>query len=126
LIAAFALFFYYIYIVTLLPSVGYPIDIGKALIPALAALFYLIGTILPLTHPNWFIGIRTPWTISSETVWHKTNRLGGILFRVSAVIALIGLFFPDVIGLWFLIVPVIASAIAAVVYSYVAWEGERK
>ncbi len=125
-VAAIALFFYYVYLLTLLPSVGYQIDIVKALIPAYAVLLFIIGSVMPYTHPNWFIGIRTPWTISSDTVWRKTHRLGGILFRVSAIIGLIGLFFSARVGIWFLVVPLIASVITVVVYSYVAWEGERK
>jgi uncharacterized membrane protein len=125
-VAAIALFLYYTYLLLLLPSVGYSIDIIKALIPAYAALIYISGTFLPYTHPNWFIGIRTPWTISSETVWRKTHKLGGVLFRVSAVIALIGAFSPLAISLWFLIAPLIASAITCIVYSYVVWAGEKK
>lgn len=125
-VAAIALFFYYAYLLTLLPSVGYSIDVGKALLPAFAVLLFVIGTVMPLTKPNWFVGIRTPWTISSEIVWRKTHRLGGILFRVSAVIALIGLFFSFRVGLWFLIVPLIASVITVIVYSYVVWAGEKK
>lgn len=43
-------------------------------------LFIVIGNALPKFGSNFFIGIRTPWTLSSEKVWHKTQRLGGILF----------------------------------------------
>jgi len=125
-VVAIAIFFYYIYILTLLLNVGYQFDITLFLIPALAALFYVLGIVMPHTHPNWFFGIRTPWTLSSETVWHKTHQVGGLAFKISAVIGLIGIFFPSEIAIWMLIVPIIASTIGLIIYSYVLYEGEKK
>lgn len=125
-VAAFAIFFYYIYLLTLLANVGYSFDLAAAVIPPLAGLFYIIGMLLPRTEPNWFIGIRTPWTISSPAVWRKTHQAGGWAFRAAAVIGLIGIFFPPEVGLWFLIALLIVAAIGLVIYSYVLYERERK
>jgi uncharacterized membrane protein len=125
-VIAFTIFFYYIYILTLLPNVGYQFDVTTFLIPALAVLFYVIGVVLPHTHPNWFFGIRTPWTMSSETVWHQTHKVGGLVFKISAVISLFGMFFSPSIAIWFLLVPILASALGLVIYSYVLYEGERR
>ncbi len=60
---------------------------------ALGFLFILLGNYMPKLPQNWFIGIRTPWTISSEVVWRKTHNLGGWLFILSgAVFIIYGLF----------------------------------
>lgn len=55
----------------------------------LGILFILIGNYLPKTPRNWFFGIRTPWTMSSEEVWKKTHILGGWLFVASGVLTAI-------------------------------------
>ena len=50
--------------------------------------FFLIalGNYMPTFKPNYFVGIRTPWTLENETNWRKTHRLGGKLFMVGGVI----------------------------------------
>lgn len=121
---AFGIFFYYIYVLTLLWNLGYQFDFRVFVLPAVAVLFYLIGVLLPHTELNWTIGIRTPWTISSERVWKKTHEVGGFAFKASGVIGLVGSAFPA-LAIWFLLVPVIASTIGLVVYSYVLYERER-
>jgi uncharacterized membrane protein len=123
-LVAFGLLFYYIYLLTLFWNLGYSFDMTSFLVPAIALFFYVIGAILPHTKPNWTIGIRTPWTISNDTVWKKTHQASGPAFKISAVIALLGLSFP-VFAIWFLVVPLIVSAIALVIYSYVLYEGKR-
>ena len=65
----------------------------KFIIPAFAVLLFYIGILIKHAKRNWFIGIRTPWTLSSDKVWDKTHALGGKLFQVSAVITLGGIFF---------------------------------
>ena len=116
LIVVIILYLFYVYALTI--AANFIIfNFSTALIPAFAALFYLIGMILSKAKRNWFVGIRTPWTLSSDKVWDKTHKLGSTLFKISAVIALLGIFVPEQ-SIWFLIGPVIASAIIAIVYSY--------
>ena len=67
--------------------------------------------------------IRTPWTLSSDTVWDKTHKIGGFLFKISGAFALIGIFFGDY-AIWFLLVPVIVSTVYTVVYSYIEYKKE--
>ena len=86
----FSIFFYYIYILTLIWNIGYEFNLGGAIIPPIAALIYVIGMIMPHTEPNWFIGIRTPWTISSADVWRKTHKAGGWVFRACGITILFG------------------------------------
>src|SRR5438309_2281528 len=62
---SFSFVFYYIYLLMLEWNIGLMFDFARLIIPPLAALFYVIGMILPETEPNWTIGIRTSWTMSS-------------------------------------------------------------
>ena len=119
------LFLFYIYLLTILWNFHIQFSMNIALIPALGFLFIYVGTIMKYLKRNWFIGIRTPWTISSEKVWDKTHKLGSILFKISGVITIIGIFFDDFI-LYFVLVPVIVSAVALFIYSYLEFRKEEK
>ncbi len=74
---------------------------------------------------NWFIGVRTPWTLSSEVVWDKTNRLAGKLFKGAGVLAALGVIFPEY-AILLILVPVILAAIYPVIYSYREYQLELK
>src|SRR5262245_38411345 len=96
-IAYIVAFMLYIHALTLLWSLGYTsFGMSKALLPALGLLLILIGNLMRQARRNWFIGIRTPWTLSSDTVWDKTHQLGAILFMLSGALAFIGSFFGGV------------------------------
>ena len=111
------LFLFYIYILSLMANFGVMFNMSVMIVPALAVLFFYIGILLEKSERNWFIGIRTPWTLSSDRVWKKTHKLGAVLFKISAVICLLGLIFPEFI-VWFILVSALLSAIILFVYSY--------
>ncbi|MEK7202903.1 MAG: SdpI family protein [Patescibacteria group bacterium] len=71
------------------------------------------------------IGIRTPWTLSSDLVWEKTHKIGGKLFKITGVIAFVGIFFQSY-ALFFIFIPVILVAIYTIVYSYFEYQKEIK
>jgi uncharacterized membrane protein len=74
---------------------------------------------------NWFIGIKTPWTISNDVVWEKTHKLGGKLFKVAAALSLLGIFFGE-LAFWFTILPVMAFSVYLLFYSYFEYQKEMK
>jgi len=74
---------------------------------------------------NWFIGIRTPWTLSSEKVWDKTHKIGGRLFKIAGIIAIGGILFQNY-AIFFIIVPILLAAIYSVVFSYIEYQKEIK
>ena len=61
-------FLFYLHILVLFWSVGITFNIMQVLSPAFAVLFYYIGVMLEKTRKNWFIGIRTPWTLKTTVV----------------------------------------------------------
>ncbi len=117
------LFMLYIYILTLLWNFYYRFNMLQMLVPAFAILFYYMGVLVSHAKRNWFIGIRTPWTMSSSRVWDKTHSLGGKLFKIAAVIALFGIIFQKY-AIWLVIVPVFVVAIWTMVYSYFEFRKE--
>jgi uncharacterized membrane protein len=119
-------FMVYIYGLTLAWNLGYTgFRMSTALLPAMGLLFILVGFLIEKAKRNFFIGIRTPWTLSSDTVWDETHRVGGQLFKISGVLALIGAFIPTY-AFWFLFIPLIGSTLFTVVYSYVLYRREAQ
>jgi len=99
------------------PNIIVPIGIGL--------LFFYTGVLCDNAKRNWFIGIRTPWTLSSERVWDKTHKIGGRLFKIAGVIAFIGIFFERY-AVFFILVPVFLLAIYTFIYSYFEYQKEVK
>ncbi len=123
-IILFEIFLLYIYILTLIWNAGIKFDFILAIIPAIALLFYYVGILVEKSERNWFVGIRNPWTLSSDAVWKKTHRLGGKLFKVSALIALIGILFGQ-FAVYFVVLPVILTALYTFIYSYFEYKKEN-
>lgn len=112
------LFLFYIYMLTIGWNLGYRFNMTLAILPAFAILFFIIGIVVERAERNWFIGIRTPWTLSDDDVWKKTHRLGGKMFKACAVLAVIGMLLPRY-SVWFVLVPVMFTALFTIIYSYV-------
>jgi uncharacterized membrane protein len=120
-------FMVYSYGLTLAWNLGYThFNMSRALLPALGLLFIFIGFLLRQAKRNFFIGIRTPWTLSSDTVWNETHRLGAVLFIISGVLAFVGGFFGGMLAFWLMFIPLIGSALFLVGYSYILYQRETK
>ena len=122
----FSLFMFYVFMLSIMFNIY--TDMHNMLVyfaPAFGILFYYCGILIQKAKRNWFIGIKTPWTLSSDYVWDKTHKLGGYLFKISAILSLVGVFFEK-IAIWFVLVPVIISAITVIVYSYIVYKQKEK
>lgn len=112
-------FLFYVYVLTLFWNLGYRFNMIQFLSPAFAVIYYYAGVLSANAKRNWFVGIRTPWTLSNDTVWKKTHDIGGKLFKLTAVLSLFGIPFPQ-LALYLVLLPVLASTVFVFVYSY--WE----
>jgi len=111
-----------IYAMVIAWVLGSPVDMSRAVPLAVGALFVLFGSVLGQVQPNWFVGIRTPWTLSSTESWSRTHRLGGWLFVALGVLfAVTGAFKLGSFG--YVAVGAATAGIAVlVVYSYFVWK----
>jgi uncharacterized membrane protein len=93
----------------------------------IGGLFVALGNYFQAVKPNYFIGIRTPWTLESEQVWRKTHRLGGILWIVGGLMLIALAFLPES-GLQqvLLVATVALTVLVPVAYSFVAYRQERR
>ncbi|AAM06508.1 conserved hypothetical protein [Methanosarcina acetivorans C2A] len=124
-IVILVLFMIAVHLQVLLWNTGIRISPNAVLPLGIGLLFYYMGILTENAERNWFIGIRTPWTLSSERVWKGTNRLGGKLFRIAGITAALGTLFPE-FAIYFIFVPIISVAGFTVVYSYFEYQKELK
>jgi uncharacterized membrane protein len=120
-------FMLYLYGLTLSWNLGYDnFRMSEAMLPAIGLLFVFIGFLMRQAKRNFFIGIRTPWTLSSDTVWNETHRVGAVLFMISGTLAVLAGFFGGTTAFWMLFAPIIGSTMFLLVYSYVLYQRETK
>ncbi len=110
-----------VYATQLGDSFGWTLTPARVALPGAGVLLLSLGAILPRIRRNWFFGVRTPWTLSSDTVWNRTNRVGAWLFACAGVVSLAGSFIAGSSLWWYLAAPVLSAAIASAVYSYVLY-----
>ncbi len=118
-------FLVYIYLMTIAWGLGYRFSMSAAVLPPVAAILYFAGVLCENSKRNWFIGVRTPWTMSSDSVWEKTNRLAGKIFKVLAAVFVVMLLLPEDLFVP-LIILVVLSALYPVAYSYFEYQKEIK
>lgn len=95
------------------------ISVSFTVVVAVGLLFAFLGNIMPKVKSNFFIGVRTPWTISDPDVWFKTNRLAGYLFFFSGLLICVSAFlFSDRVLFLVLLVLVGISSIIPILMSY--------
>ena len=105
----------YINVMTLVAALGVMTDIGRAVVGGVCLLIALLGNVLGKVRRNFYIGIRTPWTIADERVWNKTHRLAA---RTSFVCGLLGLILVLARApIWLALVAVMTGPIAPAFYS---------
>lgn len=94
----------------------------RPVLAGLGVLFAVTGNYLGKARPNFFAGIRTPWTLSSDIAWERTHRFAGRLF-VGAGLAIVVWSFAAPLA-WALpgfLVLILGAALIPAVYSYFAW-----
>jgi uncharacterized membrane protein len=119
------LFLYYLYYVTLILNIGFKFNIIQLLAPAFAGFFYYIGILMENLKRNWFIGIRTPWTLSSDKVWLKTHKVGGKLYKYCAAFSILGIYLFNY-AIYLIVLPIILISLYLVVFSYFEYKKEEK
>jgi uncharacterized membrane protein len=99
----------------------------RGLVVLLGLFFAFLGNYLTTVQPNYFVGIRTPWTLESPVVWARTHRLGGIVFCVvGLVIAGLSFVVPvSQIHLVFISLALLTAAFCYA-YSYVVFRQEER
>jgi uncharacterized membrane protein len=106
-------------------ALGWPIPLTRV-VPALLGVFLIvIGNVMPRARSNWWFGVRTPWTLSSERVWARTHRVAGYLLICAGITMLGTAALPSSWTAAIAGVAVLVAALGSVVYSYWTWRKEQ-
>lgn len=120
----FVLFMTYVYFLQIAWGLGIPFDMNRMMVPGMGVLFIYIGMLFKDCKQNWFVGVRTPWTLSSERVWDKTHALAEKLFiGIGALWILVGLAAPAFS--LFMVAAVLLAAVSLFAYSYLEFQNEK-
>jgi uncharacterized membrane protein len=121
--ALMIIFLYYLYVLTLIYNLGVAFELTRFIAPALGIIIFYMGVLLKKAKQNWFIGIRTPWTLSSERVWDRTHKVLGGIFQAAGVLAFIGVAVPA--ALMVSVAVLIGAAVFSFIYSYMEFCNEK-
>ncbi|MGB8361492.1 MAG: DUF1648 domain-containing protein [Acidimicrobiia bacterium] len=100
------------------------VPVAGLLTGSIGVLFIVLGGAMGKFRPNWFAGIRTPWTLTSKRSWIKTHRLGGRVFIAAGVATLVGGLFGSEWAIYAMMAVTIPGVIFLVVYSYFVWRDD--
>jgi len=108
-------------------ALGYAIDVGLLVRIVVGALLIVLGNFMGKLKPNYFVGIRTPWTLADAEVWRRTHRRGAVVFIAMGASMLASIAIPHaaiagLVGIG----PVIAGVVYIFLYSYLEYrKGEK-
>ncbi len=119
-------FFVLLYAVTMLIALGYIVPVDRFVITGIGVLFMAIGNFMGQFRHNYFVGIKTPWTLASETVWQKTHRLASKLWVLAGLlIIIIGLVIGGEKGFILFFTIIGLATVVPIVYSYFLYSREK-
>jgi uncharacterized membrane protein len=122
IINALMLFLTLMQTIVLGAALGWPLSIPQLLGAGIGLLFMVLGNEMGRLKPNWFAGIRTPWTLSDPENWRRTHRFAGkVFFLAGLLIVVASLLLPPTISFFVLMTGTLGAAILSVGYSYVFW-----
>lgn len=96
------------------------ISVSKVVMILIGGLFIFLGNIMPKIKSNFYMGIKTPWTLSNVDVWNKTHRLGGkLMFGVGIMMVICGFWIEGQVIFWIMMAGIIVATLVPTVMSYI-------
>lgn len=112
-----------LHVLIVLTAVGVIVNVPQVAIGATAVLILVLGNFLGKSRSTFFVGVRLPWTLSSELAWSKSNRMAGLGFIATGILTLVALFEVNTrIATLVLTAGILLSTIVAGVASYFYWK----
>ena len=112
--------------IVLAEALGHHVSVARVVPALVGVLFVVIGNVMPHMRPNWWFGVRTPWTLSNDRVWARTHRLAGFSMTAAGVAMIVAaLLLPARLGIPVLLAATVAATVGPAVYSYLTWKREQ-
>lgn len=94
LVITFLTFIVFLQIISGIAAINLATPVDVLVLTLIGVLFIILGILLPKIKKNWFLGIRTPWTLSDDAIWEQTHKIarytfiaGGLLMIASATLS---------------------------------------
>jgi uncharacterized membrane protein len=111
------------HLLTVMNGAGLRVDTPRWIVIALSLLFLVLGNFMGKSRPTFFVGLRLPWTLTSEMAWEKSSRVVGRGFVITGVAALATVFFGGTIaGILVIAIGALLSATTGGIASYIYWK----
>ncbi|NTW28635.1 MAG: SdpI family protein [Coriobacteriia bacterium] len=110
-----------VFVGTIFAAQNHALPMTSIIEVAVGIMFIVLGNYMGRVKRNWTMGVRYSWTLSDDTVWAKTNVLGGRLFMLAGALAVVGAFLPPVWGIVLLLIPALGLVPITYVYSWVLY-----
>ncbi|MBC6971295.1 SdpI family protein [Bacillus sp. Xin] len=107
-------------------GLGYNLFINRVPELIVGILFLIIGNYLPQCKPNFFVGMRNPWTLSSEEVWRKTHRFSGKVFVALGLFMIVSIVVPANLRSYMMLAMILIAVLLTNGYSYVLYKKEMQ
>lgn len=107
-------------------SLGYKLPVDKIVMISVILLMLLFGNYMGNIRPNYFIGIKTPWTLANENVWRLTHRLAGKIWVIASIIMIAIVLFLPLESPWLFFVYIAIISLVPIVYSYIKFKEQDK
>ncbi|WP_295795421.1 SdpI family protein [Mucilaginibacter sp.] len=123
---AVVLFLSALNIAIIFATVHHGLAIDKLILPLAGLFFAFMGNVMNSIKPNYFAGIRTPWTLESEDNWRTTHRLAGRLWFVGGIVVTIAtLLLPATLSTIVFIGSIAVLTLVPVTYSYIYFKNHQ-
>ena len=106
-------------------NLGYNVQIQYVIPTLIGILMIILGNYMGKLKPNWFVGIKTPWTLSSENIWNKTHRMGGYAFILFGILIILTPFLPKTLGFLAFGLGILLVTVGTFGYSYWLYRKEN-
>lgn len=116
------LFLILIHWLSIIYNFNIPINITLFTKLLVGILFVIIGNYMPQFRQNFFVGIKTPWTLSNETVWKKAHRYGGYVFIICGFLFILTAFLNNSVVNILIIITIIILISSTFIYSYLVYK----
>jgi len=120
------LMLFVVFVASTFANLGYTLNIGVIVASSVGLLMIALGNYFGKLKRNFFIGIRTPWTLSSENVWNKTHRLGSRLFIIWGLGLILSPWLNSSLAYIILFGGIIVMISWLMIYSYTLYKKEQQ
>lgn len=112
-------------LLTVAAALGAELNVTFIVMAGVGVLFIVIGAVLPRLRSTFMVGIRTPWTLTSERSWVRTHQVGGVLFIAGGLLLIAGAVVLPPAALPTVMLSLVAVIVVVpTVVSYLVWRSD--